>query len=149
MKECFKCKVTYPLNFFKFRNKPKGIKFSYCNKCMIVYRHDHYLKNKSYYLKKAFERNHRIRIERTKLLINYLSTHPCVDCGNNNPIVLEFDHKDEKKKDFNISSIITWASMQKIDKEIDKCEIRCANCHKIKTAHQRKWFKANKVHNGV
>jgi hypothetical protein len=29
---------------------------------------------------------------------SYLSTHPCVDCGESNPIVLESDHVRGRKK---------------------------------------------------
>ena len=142
MKQCYKCKEVYPITFFKFRNKTKGIKFSYCNKCMISYRKMHYQNNRQYYLDKAHKRNGRVRIERTKFLIDYLTKHPCIDCGNNNPIVLEFDHKEEKEKDFNVSSVLIWGSIDRILKEIEKCEIRCANCHKIKTAKQHNWLKA-------
>jgi hypothetical protein len=59
----------------------------------------------------------------------------CADCGVNNHIVLDFDHIKEKK--YNISRMIhdgfTWAA---IKKEISKCEIVCANCHRIRT-HDR------------
>lgn len=56
----------------------------------------------------------------------------CVDCGINNPIVLDFDHLKDKK--YNISRMIhdgfSWAA---IKKEIAKCEVVCANCHRIRT----------------
>ena len=56
----------------------------------------------------------------------------CVDCGERNPIVLDFDHLKDKK--YNISRMIhdghSWAS---IKKEIKKCEVVCANCHRIRT----------------
>ena len=55
-----------------------------------------------------------------------------IDCGINNHIVLDFDHIKDKK--YNVSRMIhdgfTWAS---IKKEIAKCEIVCANCHRIRT----------------
>jgi len=59
----------------------------------------------------------------------------CVDCGVNNPILLDFDHLKDKK--YNISRMIhdgfSWAA---IKKEIAKCEVVCANCHRIRT-HNR------------
>jgi hypothetical protein len=143
MKQCFKCKNEFPLDFFKWRNKAKGVKFSYCNDCMIGYRREHYLTHKDYYLDKAHTRNRRVKRERTKFLLNYLLSHPCVDCGNTNPVVLEFDHKDEKMKEFNVGSVLYWGSTSRILKEIQKCEVRCSNCHKIKTANQRHWLKAS------
>jgi hypothetical protein len=46
------------------------------------------------------------------------------------------------KKEYNISSMVTnRLSVEKIQKEIQKCEIRCANCHKRKTAHTNSWYK--------
>jgi hypothetical protein len=59
----------------------------------------------------------------------------CVDCGINNHIILDFDHLHDKK--YNISRMIhdgfSWAA---IKKEIAKCEVVCANCHRIRT-HDR------------
>jgi hypothetical protein len=59
----------------------------------------------------------------------------CVDCGINNHIILDFDHLHDKK--YNISRMIhdgfSWAA---IKKEIAKCEVVCANCHRIRT-HNR------------
>lgn len=56
----------------------------------------------------------------------------CVDCGEYNHIVLDFDHLKDKK--YNISRMIhdgfSWAA---IKKEIAKCEVVCANCHRIRT----------------
>jgi hypothetical protein len=59
----------------------------------------------------------------------------CVDCGVKNHIILDFDHLHDKK--YNISRMIhdgfSWAA---IKKEIAKCEVVCANCHRIRT-HNR------------
>jgi hypothetical protein len=71
------------------------------------------------------------------LIYEYLLTHPCVDCGENDPVVLEFDHVTGEKK-YNIADVIrsgrTW---QAITKEIEKCEVRCANCHRRATARRK------------
>ena len=65
----------------------------------------------------------------------------CTDCGVTNPIVLDFDHLKDKK--YNISRMIhdgfSWAA---IKKEIAKCEVVCANCHRIRT-HYRLTHKAS------
>jgi Zn ribbon nucleic-acid-binding protein len=64
---------------------------------------------------------------------NYLKTNPCVDCGEANIIVLEFDHIGDDK-DFNLSDAARkGVSMKKLNAEIAKCEVRCANCHRRKT----------------
>lgn len=59
----------------------------------------------------------------------------CSDCGETNHIVLDFDHLHDKK--YNISRMIhDGFSWKAILKEISKCEIVCANCHRIRT-HNR------------
>ncbi len=64
----------------------------------------------------------------------YLSEHPCVDCGNSDWRVLEFDHRDPKKKKFTISRKVSdGVSILTLSKEVAKCDVRCANCHRIRT----------------
>ena len=59
----------------------------------------------------------------------------CVDCGECNPIVLDFDHLKDKK--YNVSRMIhDGFSWKAIKKEIEKCQVVCANCHRIRT-HNR------------
>lgn len=69
----------------------------------------------------------------------YLSTHPCVDCGEGDPIVLEFDHVYGVKR-LAVSHMIGSFSWATIAEEIGKCEVRCANCHRRKTAAQFAWW---------
>ena len=77
-----------------------------------------------------------------KKLADIKTASGCVDCGEKNPIVLDFDHLKNKK--YNISRMIhdghSWAS---IKKEIKKCEVVCANCHRIRT-HNRLAVKTTK-----
>ena len=70
---------------------------------------------------------------------DYLKKHPCVDCGEKDPIVLEFDHLKDKL--IEVSRLVQYTSMNKMQNEIEKCEIRCANCHRRKTAIQFGWYK--------
>lgn len=66
------------------------------------------------------------------LLLEIKSSNGCADCGEDNPIVLDFDHLHDKK--YNISRMVhegfSWKAIQK---EIDKCDVVCANCHRIRT----------------
>ena len=69
-------------------------------------------------------------------LHEYLKTNPCVDCGELNPIVLEFDHIGEKK--FIIGEFASkGATLNTVIAEVAKCQVRCANCHRKKTYKER------------
>src|SRR5437660_651456 len=73
-------------------------------------------------------RNARKRYYRNKSFVkNYLSTHPCIDCGETDPVVLQFDHVRGIKK-FNIANS-GQKLIKTIEEEISKCEVRCAHCH--------------------
>ncbi|HWH16112.1 MAG TPA: hypothetical protein VNU25_00800 [Candidatus Paceibacterota bacterium] len=80
----------------------------------------------------AAQKRHRIKIR--EQLLKYLQTKNCKDCGESDPVVLDFDHKDPKNKTKGVARFLSghysWSS---ILKEIDKCDIRCANCHRRKT----------------
>jgi hypothetical protein len=71
------------------------------------------------------------------LFASYKKTCFCSKCGNDDYRVLEFHHIQEKE--FNIGdSINRGFSKEKILLEIKKCEILCANCHRIETYESRK-----------
>lgn len=56
----------------------------------------------------------------------------CESCGYNRCIeALEFHHTDPMKKDFNISSKgYTRSWKRRVQEELDKCVMLCANCHR-------------------
>ena len=75
-----------------------------------------------------------------RFVIEYLETHPCVDCGESDPCTLDFDHVRGDKK-FCVSKRVNTASKwETILAEIEKCEVRCANCHRRKTAKEQGWY---------
>jgi hypothetical protein len=78
--------------------------------------------------------------KRIRVYINtHLQNNPCVDCGETNTIVLEFDHIGDDKK-FNISDTARLGyGIKKLKDEIAKCEVRCANCHRKKTYERGGW----------
>lgn len=77
--------------------------------------------------------NTKARQRNRDFLFDYLNSHPCVDCGETDYLVLEFDHVLGKKK----MGVATMAhrsfSLETIKKEIDKCVVRCCNCHRRRT----------------
>ena len=116
-----------------------------CKKCHLEYTRKHYQNNKQYYIDKANRRDMEYKKTLHELLQKYLSEHPCVDCGISDPRVLEFDHVSGEKK-HNIGDMkrlrFSWSS---ILTEIEKCEVRCANCHRIRTSVQFGWFEYDKA----
>ncbi len=140
MKKCSKCKKEKPIEEFNFKNKAKKIRQRSCRQCTRLEIRNHYYRNKEYYLKKTKERNTKKREEVKRFILDFLLKHPCVDCGENNPVVLDFDHRDDK-----IASVSDFvkkrSSLKIIQKEISKCEVRCANCHRRKTAKDFNWYR--------
>lgn len=69
-----------------------------------------------------------LRLRRKKEAVAYLGGK-CVKCAYNKCVgALHFHHKNPEQKEFGIGKWITF-SWEKIQKELDKCEILCANCH--------------------
>ncbi len=66
----------------------------------------------------------------------YLREHGCVDCGLIDPIVMEFDHVLPGKIADLSTMVRDGSPLGKIRAEIAKCEVRCANCHRRKTARE-------------
>ena len=81
--------------------------------------------------------NKRLKDDKAEKVFDYLREHPCVDCGEADPVVLEFDHRDAATRTLYVAQMIerryAWA---KIQAEIEKCDVRWANCHRRKTSRQ-------------
>lgn len=95
-----------------------------------------YLRNKKNHIERVRLNEKRTTLEVRKRLKAYLLDHPCVDCGESDWIVLEFDHCRGNKKLAIASMIHRNYSWKVILEEINKCDVRCANCHRRKTARE-------------
>lgn len=144
MKQCYKCGATKQISDFQTRKD--GRISGDCRECHRAYMREHYAMNKKKYLDKA-KRHREAAIDRTREIIwKYLISNPCVDCGETNPIVLDFDHKDPQKKSFNVTNKKILVDDTALMNEIHKCEIRCANCHRIRTAKQFGYWKYARIY---
>jgi hypothetical protein len=73
-------------------------------------------------------------------------THPCIECGETDPRVLEFHHRDENEKFMDVSQLVgAGYFIATLKAEIDKCDVLCTNCHRKKTMNERGWFRGNKL----
>ena len=93
----------------------------------------HYRKNKPAMIARAAKFKTKAIARNRNHTKDYLKEHPCVDCGNKDVRVLEFDHVRGTKKASISLMIQQGLGLATIDKEILKCDIRCCNCHRIKT----------------
>ncbi|HVV38681.1 MAG TPA: hypothetical protein VHC63_18885 [Acidimicrobiales bacterium] len=132
MKRCSRCGEEKPLTEFSWKDKEKGWRKSHCKACVRMKSRAHYASNKTSYAARIRRYKRRKRADRLDFLVRYLETHPCVDCGETDPLVLEFDHLRDKR--FNIGGEFLWRTWDEVLTELDKCEVRCANCHRRRTA---------------
>ncbi len=129
-KICTKCLgKPQPMSQFSFRNKAKGIRAAMCKACIKQLTQQHYLN----FTERYKDTNQRKRARNRQFLCTYLSDKCCSDCGNKDWRVLEFDHvRGTKIK--SIADMVGYGfSVERILEEIAKCDIRCANCHRIRT----------------
>jgi hypothetical protein len=71
-----------------------------------------------------------------RAFVDSLKASGCVDCGNMNLTVLHLDHTRDKVA--GLGYMTRYASFKTLEQEAAKCEVRCSNCHMIKTAERRR-----------
>jgi hypothetical protein len=91
-KHCNGCNQDRDIEDFNLKDRTKATRQASCRFCIAAYGREHYKNNKQVYIDKAKSRNKRISKENRTKLFAYLSQHPCVDCSETDPYVLEFDH---------------------------------------------------------
>jgi hypothetical protein len=77
----------------------------------------------------------RRRAECHRHVLAHLEAHPCVDCGERDVAVLQFDHVRGSK--VKAVAVLLSHSLRAVEAEIAKCEVRCGNCHRRKTIRER------------
>src|SRR5947209_1817076 len=142
MKRCGRCGETKSIDQFSFRKKAAGARHSICKVCHGVYRATYVARHGTAGLHaRIYSHTVRYRERNRRFLNDYLSAHPCVDCGIADPIVLEFDHVSGSKRAALSAMAYSAATIETLRVEIAKCEVRCANCHRRRTAQSRGYWK--------
>lgn len=139
MKTCSKCGEEKPLSEFGWKVKAKGTLSSWCKVCQREYAKAHYDSKTQYYLDKAKRNNPKYRSRNVDFVIDYLKNHPCVDCGESDIEVLEFDHIEMIGTSGNRIGVYMSGSIEALEREIAKCQVRCGNCHIRRTRQQMGW----------
>ena len=140
-RKCTVCGVERPISEFPVKNKKTGRRGTRCRGCRSAYGKLHYKKNRDSYLSRTKARRHKERDSYWSWLMMYLVAHPCVDCGETDPVVLQFDHRDDTTKVATVGALLARASWASLLGEIAKCDVRCANCHRLRTAERFGWSK--------
>ena len=140
MKQCNHCGNLKDDSEFNWRYKSLGIRSSTCRTCKAKF-------DSNYYKSRSIEHSQKVnqsrairRDEARQFIYSFLSTHPCIDCGETDPLLLEFDHVRGQKKVAVSQMVGQGYSIESIQNEIAKCEVRCVSCHRRKTYQQQGWF---------
>ena len=125
-KICSKCKKEKSIELFS-KNKSKKSGYSCeCKECHKIIRKKYYDNNKE----KEINRVHTRRAQQVKDFKEFKSKLKCILCNENHITTLHFHHLNPSMKEIELSTAIRlgW-SKDKLEKEIDKCVVLCANCH--------------------
>ena len=132
-KRCATCHEVRPWEDFNLQRRSVDGRQDRCRDCC-----------RAWYQRNQVSHKQRVRARKVAMLpvyrqrlAEYFLEHPCVDCGESDLRVLEFDHREGADKlsevTLLISAIVSW---ERIMEEIEKCDVRCANCHRRVTAER-------------
>lgn len=136
-KKCPQCELTKPLSDFNRKRKRNG-ELGYqplCRVCNAIKCRAYYAANREYHQKVVGEKKRRYIDRNRRFVYEYLLNNPCIECGEKHPCKLDFDHRENKEE---VVSRLIWNA--KLKREIAKCDVLCAGCHRIKTAKDHGWW---------
>src|SRR6476661_7663524 len=120
---CARCHEAKLLSDFPIKNAARGTYRSYCRPCCREYGKEHYRRNIVAYMARSKVRGPIDRKRNREFIAQYLSTHPCGDCGEADAVVLEFDHRDPNTKRAEVGRLINTSTVAIVQAEIDKCDV--------------------------
>lgn len=129
MKTCPKCTKSKSLNDFCVRSKSKDGRQPWCKECTTKRFKEYYKENPVAYKERAAK----IEKEARDLMHDLKDNKPCVDCNRLFPFyVLDYHHKDSSKKTTEVGNLTCYGKARVLE-EIQKCDLLCANCHRLRT----------------
>jgi hypothetical protein len=137
-KRCCTCHRDLPRTKFNRRAAAGDGLQARCRDCSRQW----YEANRREHMANVRRRNQHARRDVQVLLAEYFAEHPCVDCGETDLRCLDFDHRDAATKEGNVGKMLGDAlSWAKVLTEIEKCDVRCANCHRRVTSERGAWWR--------
>ena len=129
MKTCGRCGLRKQLDDFHRWNQRDGYAF-WCKLCRKEYDHEYHARNRARRQEQAKERRRHLRAWNNQIK----STTPCTDCGLFfHPVAMTWDHLPGTEKLTEVSNLVRGGKTIKARKEIEKCELVCANCHAVRS----------------
>lgn len=143
MKICSKCQQQRPDDEFAVNKKGKDGLRSQCKQCESAYHAEYRQTHAEHY--REYRRRPDIKARRkeesraiTARIAAIKTERGCVDCGyNDHAEALDFDHLPGTEKLHTVSQMKVRRRWETIVAEIAKCEVVCANCHRVRTAARR------------
>ena len=128
-KRCTFCNRLRPLSSFNKHHGRKDGRQTHCRQCGKEQSAAWYSRNQKRHRETVRKSAHLRRAEARALVLEYLKTHPCTDCGETDIVVLQFDHVKGTKVAAVGTLIGQGCVLKVLEAEIAKCVVRCANCH--------------------
>lgn len=128
-KKCPHCNQILTIDNFSYKDKSHTKLSSWCKECIKEKSKEIRKNNIEKYRKKARDNKNKFyKIKREKL--NEYKKGGCIICGEKELVCLDFHHLDSSEKDFDIGKQFHIKQFSKIEEEIKKCVVLCANCHR-------------------
>jgi hypothetical protein len=137
-KHCPKCARDLPLTRF---NRNGDGRQHWCRDCFRAYFRDRADKHRE----QSRAARERRREPAREFIRDHLAQHCCADCGEDEVLVLEFDHHDGRKTAGVAKLLAEAARLERIRAEVERCEVVCVNCHRRRTARRMRSFRVTRV----
>lgn len=133
-RRCIECLQEKDPEEFRWLNKNLDRKIARCKTCDALYRADVYVDKKE-----SFIASNKRQYKKLRDLLNSLKEgKPCADCGKSFPNeAMDFDHRDPSTKIEKVSAMVYKGSVPLLLSEVEKCDLVCAVCHRIRTKKQQ------------
>lgn len=142
-KRCVICKRSLATSEFNRRALSSDGLQIHCRECNRQASRAYYRRTrKKHLLDVRVHRDAQVARNRA-LLVEHLLQHPCADCGEESLEVLEFDHVRGKKVEAVPKLAARPVRLELLKSELAKCEVRCVNCHRRRSARTLGWWSAN------